>query len=547
MARATRRDFLRYGILAGSGVVMAACGATPTLTPVPPTATKPPATVAPAVPTATKAPAPPTATKPPAPAVKTGGTLNFAQTADAPGLDPHKAPSFATLRMTEQIYDALLTLDYNMKLIPGLATAWQTPDPVTYIFSLRKGVKFHDGREFTANDVKYSMERMLDKNTAALAASYFVAVDKMEVPDSYTIKFTLKNAFAPFLTNLASYYAMMVPRELGEANIDLQKVAIGTGPFKLGNRVPDNVTKLERNRDYYVAGQPYLDSINVFTIKDEAAIVAALRAKQIDLTTLSATQAQLIKSDPNLKVIFHPSLAYDYLGFNNAVPPFSDVRVRQAISYAIDRQRIIDAVIWGEAKLTGPVPPAMADWAIATNSYPFYTTNVAKAKELLAAAGYANGFKSSIKVGTQQQADAAQVIQSQLKAVGIETELVSVDWGTYVADWRASNFEMIYGGNQGRADPDEYTYFHFNTKGSANVWKFSNAEIDALTEKGRTTLDLAERKAVYSDLQKKIVEQTPIVFVASRNSAYAYQSYVRDFVPMPNAQNFAFKVTWLDK
>ncbi|MCL4459021.1 MAG: ABC transporter substrate-binding protein [Chloroflexi bacterium] len=500
---------------------------------------------APAIaPTPTKVAPTPTPT-PKAP--KVGGVLSVAQISEAPGLDPHKVPAAATVRLTEQMYDALVKLNPNMQVVPDLASSWETPDPKTYIFHLRKGVKFHNGRELTADDVKYSIERILDKKTGAMAASYFVAIDKIETPDPYTVKFLLKNPFAPFLTNLASFYAMIVPKEVVEASGDLQKVAVGTGPFKLGERVPDNVTKLERNKDYFIAGQPYLDGLNFFVTKDEAAIVAALRAKQLDFATVSPSSARLLKTEKDLKVVSSPGLAYYYLGFNGSKPPFNDVRVRQAISYAVDRQKIIDTVFWGEAVLTGPIAPSLGDWAIPVSNYPSYTPNVTKAKELLAQAGYPQGFKSTIKVSTQLQIEAAQIIQSQLRAIGIETEIVQVEWGTYVADWRASNFDMIAGSNQGRADPDEYTYFHFHSKGSANVWKFSNATVDGLAEQGRTTIDPKERKAVYAELQKEIVEQSPLLFLCAPNNFFVYQNYVKDYVPMPNIQNLSFATTWLDK
>ncbi|MCL5076155.1 MAG: ABC transporter substrate-binding protein, partial [Chloroflexi bacterium] len=373
---------------------------------------------APAIaPTPTKVAPTPTPT-PKAP--KVGGVLSVAQKAEAPGLDPHKEPAETTARLTEQIYSTLVKLNPNMQVVPDLASSWETPDPKTYIFHLRKGVKFHNGRELTADDVKYSIERILDKKTGAMAASYFVAIDKIETPDPYTVKFLLKNPFAPFLTNLASFYAVIVPKEIVEASGDLKKVAVGTGPFKLAERVPDNVTKLERNKDYFIAGQPYLDGLNFFVMKDEAAVIAALRAKQIDFATLSAGSARLLKGEKDITVVSSPGLARYNLGMNNSKPPFNDVRVRQAISYAVDRQKIIDTVFWGEAVLTGPIVPALGDWAIPVSTYPSYTPNVTKAKELLAQAGYPQGFKTTIKASTQTQAEIAQVIQSQLRVVGVE-------------------------------------------------------------------------------------------------------------------------------
>lgn len=472
------------------------------------------------------------------PAGKGPQILLIANDQEPVGLDPAKNPAASSLRIMEKLYNGLTRLNENMEVVPDLAEKWEVPDPTTYVFTLRQGVKFHNGRELTSADVKYTFERILDPQTASIAKSYFEQVASIETPDPRTVRFKLKEPFAPFLTNTASTWASIVPRETVEKNGDLNKVADGTGPFKLAEWLPDNHVKLVRNPDYFVKGEPKVDGITFLTMKDEAARLAAIRTGKVHLTTVSADSARLLAGEPDVRVIDYQSLQYSYLGMNAARKPFDDPRVRKAISLAVNRQEIIDTVWKGKAVLTGPTPPALKDWAIPVDGLPGYKPDVAAARKLLADAGLAQGFKTTLKTASTypDMVETAQVVQAQLKAIGVQAEIVQLEWGQYVDAWKKKDMDLMVGRNTAGTDPDRSLAFFFHSKGSANVWNFADAEFDKLVEDGRRAKGQNERKQLYSQAQARLIELAPNLFLASPRNFVALRKNVEGFVPMPNGQ-----------
>jgi peptide/nickel transport system substrate-binding protein len=424
-----------------------------------------------------------------------------------------------------------------MRTVPDLAEKWEQPDPKTYVFTLRKGVKFHNGRELTADDVKFTYERILNPETGSIAKSFFDTIDTIETPDPSTVRFTLKEPFAPFLVNTASPWAGIVAKEIVEANNgDLNKVAAGSGPFKLAERIPDDRTVLVKNPGYYVQGQPVLDKITYAVMTEESARIAALRTGQIHYTTLTPAGADTLKGDASITVVSAPTLSYGYLGMNVAKEPFDDVKVRQAVSYAVDRNEIVSTVYRGHARLTGPVPTAMADWAVNSAKLPGYTPDLEKAKQLLTEAGVGGGFKTTMMAMSSrpEQVESAQVIQSQLKKIGIEAEIQPLEVGVYVDNWRKKAMDMMVGGNNSGTNPDRAVCFFFCTNGSANVWNFSDPRIDELAMQARTLSDPAKAKEPYAEAQTRIVELAPNLFLANPDQFLAHSKKVVDFKPMPD-------------
>lgn len=479
-----------------------------------------------------------------------GGVLLVAKDQEAVGFDPHKVPALSSIQIYQHLYNGLVDLDNNAEIVPELATSWETPDDTTYVFHLRKGVKFHNGREMTAEDVKYSFERILDPATASIAKSYYNKIQKIETPDKYTVKFILSEPYADFLTNLASVWGAIVAKEVVEKNGDLMKVDGGTGPFKLKEWVPDNYTLLEKNPDYFVKGQPRVDAIKHLVMKDESARVAAIRTGKVHITSLSPEMVPVLRRESGLVVISYPTLNYTYLAFNCRIKPFDDPRVRLAISYAIDRKLLADIVFKGEADLTGPISPAAKKWALPVSEYPSYTQNIAKAKALLAEAGYPNGFKTVIKTANSYNymIDTAVAVQNQLKAVGISTEITLVEWGQYVDDWKKGNNEMMVGLNGSGTTPDRALHFFFHSTGTANVWGFKNSKYDELVERARVTLDDKKRHNLYAEAQRMLVnELAPNLFLASPYQFYVVTKNVHNFTPSAILGESVFKDVWLDK
>lgn len=464
--------------------------------------------------------------------------LKYGTDAEPVGLDPHTVSSTSSIRIFRQIYETLVDVDEEMNFIPSLAESWEQPDDLTYIFKLREGVKFHNGREMTAEDVKYSFERVLNPETAAIGKSYYESIDTIEVVDTYTVKFTLKVPFAPFMTNLTSLYGAIVPKEVIEENSNLMQVACGTGAFMLKEWIPDNKVILQKNPDYYE--EVGLDAIEYYVMTDESARVAALRTGSVDLIKLPASSIPLVEGNKDINILEYQSNEYSYVGFNLDLEKFQDIRVRQAISLAINRQEIIDLVYEGNAKISGFVPAAMGRWAIDFEAEELYQQNVEKAKQLMAEAGYADGFETTIAVGLLDDINATgEILQKQLEQIGIKATIQNLESGQYVDAWKNRTHELMVGRNGAGTDPNRAVAFFFSTTGSANVWGYSNKDVDALCDLGKVTVDEAEREEIYKEAQKLIVSDVPNLFIASPMEYYFTKANVEGFQPRTfDAENF---------
>jgi peptide/nickel transport system substrate-binding protein len=398
--------------------------------------------------------------------------------------------------------------------------------------------------------VKYTYERVLAPETGSIARSFFLVIDKIETPDKYTVRFLLKDPFTPFLVNTAISWMGIVAREIVEQNRgDLNKVAAGSGPFMLQEWSPENRTVLVRNPDYYIPGQPVLDKVTFLIMKEESARIAALRTGRVHFTILTAAGLDTLKGSSRIKVVSGPTLSYNYLGMNVGREPFNNLKVRQAVNFVVDRKEIIDTVFRGHARLTGPVPSAMADWAIDVANHPFYKSDVNRAKQLMAEAGLPNGFKTTVMAMATlpAQVESAQVIQSQLKKIGIEAEIQPLEVGVYVDNWRRKAMNMMVGGNGSGTNPDRAIAFFFSTRGTANVWNFSDERIDELAARAATLTSRVAAKALYDEAQRRIIELAPNLFLANPDDFIAYLPVVKNYTPMPD-QTFRYLVeTYLER
>jgi peptide/nickel transport system substrate-binding protein len=501
-----------------------------------PTAT-PAAAAKPTAPAAGVTAVPATSGAQPTGAQPTGGELVVGKEQEAPGLDPAKNPAAAAILVFDLMYSRLVRLDDQMRPTPDLAERWEQTDPKTFVFHLRRGVKFHSGRELTSADVKYTYERILNPETASIARSFFDVIDKIDAPDPATVVFTLKQPFAPFLVNTAITWAGIVDRDVVQANNgDLNKVDAGSGPFKLEEWTPQTRTVLVKNPDYYVPGQPAIDKLTFLIMPEESARIAALRTGNVQFTELTSAGFDTLKNDRSVAAINAPTLSYTYLGMNVAKPPLDKPQVRQAISYAVDRNEIVQTVFRGYARLTGPIPTAMADWALDPAKFPAYKPDLDKAKQLMAEAGLPNGFKTTIMAMAtlDYQVEAAQVIQSQLQRINIQSDVQPLEVGVYVDTWKKKGMELMVGGNGAGTNPDRAICFFFCTDGSANVWNFSDPQVDQLALQASQSSDPAMAKQLYDQAQLRIVDGAPNLFLANQDQFLAYSPKVKNFKPMPD-------------
>ncbi len=428
---------------------------------------------------------------------------------------------------------------------PDLAQSYEiSDDGKTYTFHLRQGVKFHEsGKEVTARDVKYSIERMIEQKARA---SYFELLDTIQVVEDDTIVITLKEPMAPFLIYLANPMSAIVDQEVVEKNGgSLDRADAGCGPFMLAEWKKDQHLILAKNPDYFVEGLPYLDKVVFRPIPDETAQTTAIRNKEVDIILdVTTKQAMVLQKAGGVVVKSVPGTFWEYLGINTSNAPLDDARVRQAISYAINREAINKMVKFGMATvLDGGVLPD-THWAYA-DLHLYAEPDIEKAKQLLQDAGVGAGFATTIKVGSdfEYQVQAAQIIKQQLKPLGIEVEVSALESGMFFDGLGKPDFDMTVVGWLGFIDPDEFFYNIFHSAGTWNQQVYNNPELDALLEKGRVTIDQQERKEIYHNVQKILAHDVPMAFLYMNPRIAAYLENISGFDVNPTVTTISLRST----
>jgi peptide/nickel transport system substrate-binding protein len=478
------------------------------------------------------------------------GTLNIGVDQEVVGLDPHIVTAFSSFRRIDLLYNKLVKLDYNLNIIPDLADSWEIPDSLTYIFHLKKGVKFHNGRELTADDVKFSLERILDPKTASPGRSYIAPISNIESIDKYTVRIKLSSPLASLLSGLASNNCAIVPKEEVEKYGNLQRNVVGTGPFKLEEWVPDNYMKLVRNPSYFEEGFPYLDAVIFRVIPEQTSLLAGIKSGSLDMATIYEGSIILqAKKDPNLVVIQIPGLNLRTFGFNNTRKPFNDVRVRQAIALAIDRDEIVTAAEFGMAQPSGPLSASVKKWAKPLEELPFSKRNLKKAGELLIEAGYPDGFSFNIVTSSSYEGGlaVAQVIQSQLKKIGLRPELEVIEWGIYIDRWVKRDFDSMVELRGGSPEPDRFLYRSLHSTGGVNNWLFKDEEVDKLLNEGRGLVKFEDRKPIYDKIQVLLSEKMPVIFLYVPLETQVLSPNVKNFRQIGNGSIQYLSQTWLEE
>jgi peptide/nickel transport system substrate-binding protein len=488
----------------------------------------------------------------PDPNAKRGGTLVVGSDVNPVGLDPALTTAFASVTIYQQIYSSLLTLDYSTnQVMPDLAETWSNVDDKTVEFKLRQGVKFHSGREITAEDVKYTIDRLANPDVAVPLRSYLGPGVAAEIVDTYTVRISNATPYSPLISVLADTRpSAIVDREVIEANGDLANWDGGSGPFKLVEYTPDVRVLLERNPDYYDSNYPLLDQIEFRIIPDENARIAAIRAGEVDLTVVKDPKlVQTLRGDSNVVINEVPSFWRSGTQFNLEHAPLGDVRVRQAISYGINRQELIDTVLLGDGLITGPIPPGETTWTLdpTPENFPNYGFNQDMAKQLLDESG-AGEINIAITAAPDYATDipTAQVMQAQLAEIGINLEIRQMDFASLLANQTKGDFDLSLSFNTHRPDPDTYLGPDY-TGASANIGHYSNPDFDALLDQGRASFDIPTRQGIYHDAQKLFTSEVPILFTFVIKNYEPAQPYVKGYVQMASGYRLSLKQTWLDK
>jgi peptide/nickel transport system substrate-binding protein len=489
-----------------------------------------------------------------------GGILRFGTDSEPTGFDPHTNSEEASLRIINQLYEPLVGSKSDMTIYGRLAESWEIPNDTTYVFHLRHGVKFHSGREMTADDVVYSFDRILGKTSAgnigALGSksSYYGDVTGVTAADPYTVEFTLKKPNAAFLSSLTSNYGAIVDQDVVTKNKDLSRADGGTGPFTLGEWLPDNYVKLSKFKGYWDTDRVKLDGITYFLIGDEAARLAALRTGQVDIANLSATNVTEAKKESSLKVISYQTNTYIAIGCNLSTAALQNKNVRQAMDYAIDRQAIINVVFGGQAVPSSMMPPAMGHWSLDVSGIDLYKTNVDKAKKLMEDAGYNSSHHLTLKVAAglmDSIRQTAVVLQQQLSEIYIDLKITNLESAAYVDAWGKmstpkSGFDLMVVSDGAGTDPNRAVSFFFGTGSSANVFGFSNKQVDDLCAKGIATTDEKKREEYYNEAQKICIDDCTKISLVSPMNYFVTSTKVGGFQPSA-ADSSNFRDTFLSK
>lgn len=482
---------------------------------------------------------------------KYGGTLVFGRGGDSVGLDPIRETDGESYKVTLQMFESLVEfVPGSTEVGPGLATSWAVADDgLTWTFKLRKGVKFHDGTPFNSEAVKFNFDRWRLAEHPFYEEGKFIYYDYMfnEAPgvikdvitiDDYTVQFVLTQKFATFLSNLAMpAFSISSPTAIKKWGEDYFTHPVGTGPFKFEEWIKGDRVIVSANEEYW-GGRPYLDQIVFRSIPDNGARFMELQSGTVHIIDgVNPNDVSILKKTKDLDLILRPSMNIGYFFMNQRFEQFQNVKVRQAVNHAIDKQAIIDAFFNGLAvPAKNIMPPSI--WGH-NDDIEDYEYNPKKAKQLLEEAGYPNGFKMKLwampvpRPYMPQPKLIAQAIQQFLAEVGIEVEIVSYDWGTYLSKVRAGEAESYLLGWVGdNGDPDNFLYVLLdpsNTNGSL----YQNEEIHELLMQAQVTFDQEERAAIYQKVQEIAHKDAPNVNLVHSTPPIGLNDAVMGYLPSP--------------
>lgn len=470
-----------------------------------------------------------------------GGTLTVVRLSDATGLDPHFITDIPSANVIHgKVYETLVQFDKEMNIKPMLATEWEQPDDLTWKFTLEENVKFQDGSTFDAEAVKKTLDRILDPATGSPQQSKLEMIEEVIVEDATHITLKLSEPYAPLLSILASNEgSIMSPELLDKSAEDIATNPVGTGPFVFESWKSGQDITLVKNDDYW--GTPVkLDKVVFEVIPEDATRLAMVEQGEAQISDqVPVTEIDRIEASDALNLYRTEGLAVEYVGFNTSVAPFDDVKVRKAVSYAIEREAILSGVYNNVGTLANvAMSPLVFGYSKNVEAYPY---DINEAKKLIKESGLENG--ATVKLLTsdrKERINMAEVIQSQLKGIGLNVEIQVMEYGSYIEEVDSGDHQMFIGGwgnATGDGDYNQYNLFHSDSIGSpGNHFYYNNPEVDTLIEQGRAEIDPGKREEIYEEVMQ--IEMDEAVYVPIRNYEHlaVYNNDVKDFYL--NASNY---------
>jgi len=435
------------------------------------------------------------------------GSLAVQVPAEPPGLDLTASPASAIAAIVHyNVQECLVKVDRNGKLVPWLAERWYTTDSKNYTFFLKKGVRFHNGRELRAADVKFVLERAANPETKHPFQKRYEIIREIIVKDDYTVSIALKEVNANFLLEMARQGSVIYPREAVDT---LKSAPMGTGPFTVADWVRGDRVVLAKNKDYYVKGLPHLDKVTFRFIPDPNSALAALKSGDIDVSAFGLGPENVVdlKKDPRFQVILGDTTNDVILAMNNSKKPYSDKRVRLAITHAINKEEVLKGAMFGLGRVLGsnvdPLNPYFVDMSKAVPYDP------PKAKKLLAEAGYPNGFDAVLRVTPQYYytVRTGEVLVSQLAKVGVKVKIEQIEWGQWLSQvYKDANYDLTI---IGHAEPWDIV----NYANPKYYFRWDNKDFQALYKESEQTVDDKKRREQYARMQKMMADEAPVVWL----------------------------------
>ncbi len=484
--------------------------------------------------------------------------LVFGRGGDSVSLDPAIVTDGESFKVTQNLFETLLNFgDQDTTIHPGLAKDWSTSeDGLTYTFILEEGVKFHDGTDFNAEAVVKNFERWANGSEESFyyygsmfggyAGDEGHVIESVTAEEEYKVVFKLKRPQAPFLKNIAmSPFGIASPTAFEKDGDKFGDNPVGTGPFKFVEWKRNETITIEKYDDYWVDGLPKLDRVVFRSIPDNAARLNALINNEIDLADgINPEDGAKVEGDLNLQLYERPSMNVGYLGLTTTRPPFDNVKVRQAMNYAIDKQSIVDAFFEGRADVAkNPIPTSISGYNDEIEGYEY---NPEKAKELLAEAGLPDGFEMELwamPVPRPYMPDGkkvAEVIQKNLEDIGVKAKIVSYEWATYLEKARngeADAFLLGWTGDNGDADNFLYVLLDQDNIGSNNYTYYENDQLHDILIEAQSEIDEEKRIELYKQAQEIIFEDAPWVPLAHSTPLLAGKADLTGFLPHPTGSD----------
>ncbi len=456
-----------------------------------------------------------------------GGVLTAALTGEPDSLDPAVSSIYTGAQVYDNIFSKLVTLESDGTLAPRLATTWEATDDTTWTFDLVDNAYFHNGEKFTSADVKYTFERILDPKTASAYASLYTPIDSIETPSPTRVVFRLKTPFGPFLPNLANNGEIVNQKAIESG--DPARNPVGTGPFQFVEWVQGDHLTVKRFDKYFESGKPYLDEVVFrFLLVDQGRVDALASGEVNWVDAIPLQQVETLKNDPRFNYVSGPVAGIpDFLALNTAQAPFDKLEVRQAVAWALDREAIRQLAYFGSGEIGIEEVPSGSPWFDGVQPYEA-APDVAKAKDLLAQAGYADGLSVEY-LGLPQYPEllkTGEVVRDQLKAVGIDMSIKQVDVSVWFNAFSKGDYQITSAYQERSIDPDNFYSLVIQSGGPINTTAYDNPEVDKLIQQAASATDMADRKELYTEIRRIVRLDAPIIFVHYETLNYLMQNNV---------------------